>query len=184
MCAFNDLSCQWLAVTPNNALEWTAGKRGSVWPRMLRTSNGHDDEFVLHRPESSCREEVFQEDRRDSTAHASDRSASADSRFRPRDSRVNMDRAGMISPNHALQRTRPSRSDCNPPVLRAGLAGRSIVKFHVQAMFAVALSLSGCSKTLSHRRGLWIQFRGSRSARRKPQLTCTPFEGPVFPARV
>ena len=32
MWAFNDLSCQWLAVTPNNALEWTAG---SVWPRYV-----------------------------------------------------------------------------------------------------------------------------------------------------
>ena len=28
MWAFNDLSCQWLAVTPNNALERTVGKHG------------------------------------------------------------------------------------------------------------------------------------------------------------
>ena len=33
-----------------------------------------------------------------------------------------MERAEMISPNHALQRTRPSRSGCNPPILRPGLA--------------------------------------------------------------
>ena len=28
MWVFNDLSCQWLAVMVNNALEWTAGEPG------------------------------------------------------------------------------------------------------------------------------------------------------------
>jgi len=39
MWAFNDLSCQWLAVRPSNALERPADKRGSrltaapaLWP--------------------------------------------------------------------------------------------------------------------------------------------------------